>query len=758
MTPPLNAHPAAAKPSWTESLRTAIGRYPALLLLAGVLAGIVPTMEDFRLISLLPVLLGAVVIGLVFRRYGLIRFIPAAAVGMISAALTGYLPADHYRRIVDRDNCGAEIIFTVSDPSCAGTAVPWLKSPGWIYGTVSSLRLSPLAPWRKVSGRAVIHLPPDTPPPADGDVILARGSFTIPPGKFRQTIVSLASGTTFSAPLPVFDFRSFLRSKGAYHVFRVREFQVTGRVVTPETLLLSLRNRLLVRTGEHIDSDRNRNLMAALIFGCRQGLDWYTRQDFIRTGTIHIFTVSGFHVGILAWLLLLALRGVPFTTRHLLVPVLLLAYVATTGFNPPAVRTLIMFSVWAVCRGLLLNTPALNIIFLSAAALLLYNPLYLFDLGFQYSFTVVAFLVGSSSSISSWAAGIGEKLSWIPAAAVSPWQRRRVALLRQMAVAIAGCVIAWLASSGISIYYQGFLFPAAAALNLLIIPFVWLIFIVAGIKMAVPPWPWTGIDAMLGSTLDYLIGIMSGMCEAGARFLTTIHLTPPSVPMVFLFTTALAIVIAARRRTIFLAAAAMLMLLPVSWHLTSRLQPPSVSFITGSGNPVALLLDDPGRRLAIMVNVPGDDVPRLTAALLKKGAQNEIDQLLLTGATREYCSGLKMLQSGMPVRELITPSPRGGSTAAGLLPLLEAGGTRIMLLPTDGEYRINTPLLRFSRQNRDFRFEYTPAGFKIMGRVRQDEYGGTWLEAETGRGPGWRTEIDNTTEQEVRTCSFDEQT
>lgn len=737
---------------WRRELNGLTARYPAVLLLAGIFAAVIPLLSGTGGgLFLLVLLLGLGLAWWTGRGAGVWRFGLAAAAGTASVVWVWWLPSDHYRRVTEGDYCGAEIRFVVADESCGGEQVPWLESPGWIFGQITELRFSAQDVWRKVSGELAVQLPDGTSPPGYGDILQLRGAFTPPPSGQTELVIGTGNRAV-SRTVGVFDFATFLQARGVSQIFRAREAQRTGYRPSLTATLLQFRNVLLCRTGDHIASLADRNLLSGLIFGCRQCLDSKSRYDYIRTGTIHIFTVGGFHVGILAFMALWLFRWVPFTPRYLLIPVLMTAYVATTGFTPPTVRTLIMFGIWSVCRGLLMRTPALNIIFLSAAVILLLNPFYLFDLGFQYSFTVVAFLVASGRPIVIWVSGIEEKINWLPAAAITARQRWAATWKRGLAAAVAGGLVAWLASTGITMYYQGLLFPAGPGLNLLIIPFVWLIFLVAGVKMVLPPLP--GVDVLLGRVLEALTSGMSGLCEICSRWLETFYLRPPSGGMVLLFCLMLLALLFAKKRWLFVTAGMALLALPVWWELSSRVQPAAVSFLTGGDGPAAVLLSDPAREYRAVINVPAE-APRFLGALLKERGSSELDLVLLTDSTRDFGAGLATLGLGTSIRELALDRPRANSVVIRALADLYYDGSRIVWLPTaatDAVAVYRTRLLQIWRQNSGCRLEYGVNGFTITAAYRQLETGETRLEA-VRCGQPWAVTCDHRARLEIRTVS-----
>lgn len=135
--------------------------------------------------------------------------------------------------------------------------------------------------------------------------------------------------------------------------------------------LFDCRDELIRRTVTYIPNLENRNMAMGILFGFRGGLLSQTKESFLKSGTIHILTVSGTHVGIFGLLMLLIFRFLPFSIRW--VPALCFTglYTCCTGLDEPAVRALLMYGVLLVHRTALYRTDPRNTLCLAAVILLL---------------------------------------------------------------------------------------------------------------------------------------------------------------------------------------------------------------------------------------------------------------------------------------------------------------------------------------------------------------------------------------------------
>ncbi len=139
----------------------------------------------------------------------------------------------------------------------------------------------------------------------------------------------------------------------------------------------------------------NLAVLSALTLGYQDTLSDDLIQGFRTTGIVHILSVSGLHVMIIFSIINLLLGSIAPTSRFyrwrfLIIIVLLWVYAFVTGLPASVVRASAMLSVFCLAR-LFSNRKysGLNGLYIAAFFMLLYNPFWLFDVGFQLSFVSV---------------------------------------------------------------------------------------------------------------------------------------------------------------------------------------------------------------------------------------------------------------------------------------------------------------------------------------------------------------------------------
>jgi competence protein ComEC len=143
-------------------------------------------------------------------------------------------------------------------------------------------------------------------------------------------------------------------------------------------------------------SEGDVQMLNAMLFGDRSGLNHGLRTGFERTGTFHLFVVSGLHIALVAaglYWLLHRLRAPPWLAT-LLTIVGATAYAALTGFGQPAQRALLMTSVFLLTRLLRRERDSLNALGAAVLVMLVVAPSSLFDASFQMTALVILAIAG----------------------------------------------------------------------------------------------------------------------------------------------------------------------------------------------------------------------------------------------------------------------------------------------------------------------------------------------------------------------------
>ncbi|SNT21055.1 competence protein ComEC [Granulicella rosea] len=137
-------------------------------------------------------------------------------------------------------------------------------------------------------------------------------------------------------------------------------------------------------------------MLDAMLFGERSGLHHALRSGFERTGSFHLFVVSGLHVALLAAGVFWALRRLrlrPWVATAVTLA-LATAYAVLTGFGQPVQRALAMTSLYLIARLMSRQSDSLNSLGTAILGMLIWSPASLFTASFQMTALAVVAIAG----------------------------------------------------------------------------------------------------------------------------------------------------------------------------------------------------------------------------------------------------------------------------------------------------------------------------------------------------------------------------
>lgn len=262
-----------------------------------------------------------------------------------------------------------------------------------------------------------------------------------------------------------------------------------------KALCYRVRSRALRVFGSGMEAFPEQNqLLAALLLGYRKALSPSLYRMFAATGTLHIFAISGLHVGVLAAILIAALKliGVPRPRWGLfLIPALFL-YVVSTGMKSSAFRAFTMAAVYFSAPLFGRKPDSVSSIALAAILLLCLNPFQIGEPGFLLSFTVVSGIV----MVHRYATHRRSELR--SAGWAAPLTRLRgpqflLVLYRAIGLLALTSVAAWVFSAPLTARFFNALSPVALVGNLIIIPLTFMIVLTGCLTlMSAPVSVWAG--------------------------------------------------------------------------------------------------------------------------------------------------------------------------------------------------------------------------------------------------------------------------
>jgi len=250
------------------------------------------------------------------------------------------------------------------------------------------------------------------------------------------------------------------------------------------------------------------SVLEAIILGQRSTVDRAINDAFVATGTVHILSVSGAHLGMLGGTIwaLAALAGRSRRQSALLVLVAILAYALLAEPNAPVVRSAITATF--LCIGLLSRRPARTANWLAASAMLVLaiRPTDLFDPGFQLSYVTLFGVIYLSGPVRDvWRTLLfrhDEALDGLIPPPPTPQGRRRIlrSAGRSIETALAVSLAAWLVGAPLGLYHFGQSSVWGWFNSLLIAPAV-AVLMALGLAKVIVSALWPSLGMFLGSVV-----------------------------------------------------------------------------------------------------------------------------------------------------------------------------------------------------------------------------------------------------------------
>lgn len=424
--------------------------------------------------------------------------------------------------------------------------------------------------WKRKFSKAVLYVRKDSAAQIykHGDVVVVKGA----PERIKRP---LNPGE--------FDMEAFQRFRQIYFQSVAASMQVCLIGHEPQhpviTAALAARQWSEEAIRRNVSGTRQQGIASAFVLGVTDGLDNELMSAYAATGAMHVLSVSGLHVGIVYWLLLMILR--PLGAQRLrwltLVAslVVLWSYAFITGISAPVLRAVMMFSFAAIARAFQYKVNIYNTLAATACLLLVYDPFMIMSVGFQLSFVAVLGIVAIQPALYN----LWEPTAWLWDEC---WKICSVSIAAQLAT-LPLCLV----------YFHQF--PNYFLItNLFIVPGSFLVLVAGIVLLAV-----SAFDVLahaVGWLLEWLIDILNSLIFVVEHLpysvVENIFITPLQAVVMALAMVAV-LVWTVRRSPRWLAVSGCLLVaFPIaSWATTLQSREPTITVYAVSGTVVDLIAD-----------------------------------------------------------------------------------------------------------------------------------------------------------------------
>lgn len=159
-----------------------------------------------------------------------------------------------------------------------------------------------------------------------------------------------------------------------------------------------LREKIITNLEKSHFRKEELSVITALILGQQQEISQQILHDYQFAGAIHILSVSGLHIGFIMLFITFLLKPLPKNKignafRLIIILVTLWGFAVIAGLSPSVVRSVTMFSFVAIGMNLKRSTNIFHTLLVSIFLILLFQPSFLFDIGFQLSYVALFFIL-----------------------------------------------------------------------------------------------------------------------------------------------------------------------------------------------------------------------------------------------------------------------------------------------------------------------------------------------------------------------------
>lgn len=305
-----------------------------------------------------------------------------------------------------------------------------------------------------------------------------------------------------------FNYREYLKHRGIYCILSVKKNNFVKRLDrNTGNPLKSLTFKLRLRMKEVVSKNLSffsAGILNAIILGDRQDLSFYARDALLKSGTVHIIAISGLHIGIVAFIILVMLKvlRIPRKPRHILTILILIIYCILTGANAPVVRATIMAVILLLGYFFKREVNIYNSLSLAALIILIVNPWQLFEVSFQLSFLSVASIVWLAPKIK----------------AIFPERLYKIIGMRFLIPTFSVSVAALLGLLPLIAYYFKIITPITILANMIIVPYMSII-VASGFALG-----------LIGVLVPFLAPIFAASCDLSILMLFKINSLLISIP------------------------------------------------------------------------------------------------------------------------------------------------------------------------------------------------------------------------------------
>lgn len=210
-----------------------------------------------------------------------------------------------------------------------------------------------------------------------------------------------------------FDFPAYLARVGAFAGFSGRQINFPNESKAPQWEWRTLSQRIIRSQVQALGSPEGM-LLSSLVLGSRiVDLPYEVKDQFVQVGLAHAIAAFGFKTCLILGLVLALTQHLSFRVRLGFGTAALVIYLALTGLHPLALRAAVLGLAAFIAAIAPRKRKPWQFVLMVTTLMLLFNPLWIWDLEFQLSFLASLGLLVTFQPITN-------RLNWLPPVFAAP--------------------------------------------------------------------------------------------------------------------------------------------------------------------------------------------------------------------------------------------------------------------------------------------------------------------------------------------------
>lgn len=193
----------------------------------------------------------------------------------------------------------------------------------------------------------------------------------------------------------LFNYKRYLKSKKINYIIKAQNIKL---IKENKDIKYNIKNKII----KHIEKYKTSSYLKTFLLGDNNEIEGNIKTTYQSNGVSHLFAVSGMHLSLFANILLFILKKLNEYIKYIIIIIFFIFFAFLTNYSPSILRALILYILLTLNKTLNLNIKAIYLLIIDLIILILYNPFYIYNTGFIFSFAISTSLILSSNIINNY--------------------------------------------------------------------------------------------------------------------------------------------------------------------------------------------------------------------------------------------------------------------------------------------------------------------------------------------------------------------